>query len=161
MNRFAIALSACLLASAAQAQAETETPYIDNRSGASDVVRSLYNAINRGEYARAWSYFDEGDRPDYETFVKGYADTESVRLLLGEEKTEGAAGTVYWTVPVAIESHRADGGTAVFAGCYTLAQPNAAAQAVPPFQPIAIRKGTLRPVEKPLDEAIRNGCEAD
>lgn len=161
MNRLAIILSTCLAVSAAQAQTEAEARYLDDRSSAADVVRSLYNAIGRGEYLRAWSYFDEGGRPDYEKFAEGYAGTAKVRLLVGAESAEGAAGTVYWTVPVAIEAVRDDGTTAVFAGCYQLSQPNPASQATPPFQPIGIREGTLRKVDGPLEDAVPDDCGGD
>lgn len=162
MNRLAILFWACLLAAPACAQsAQGEAPYIDNRSSASDVIRSLYNAVNRGEYLRAWSYFDESDRPDYAKFVEGYSDTATVELAVGKEKAEGAAGTVYWTVPVAIETHRADGETAVFAGCYTLAQPNPVAQEAPPFRPIGIREGELHAAQGPLHDAVPDDCGQD
>lgn len=162
MDRLAILFGVCLLASPTCAQpAQGELPYVDNRSSASEVVRSLYNAVNRREYLRAWSYFDESDRPDYQRFVAGYADTATVELAVGDETAEGAAGTVYWTVPVAIETRRTDGGTAVFTGCYTLAQPNPAAQEAPPFRPIAIREGALHAAQGPLDDAVPDDCGPD
>jgi len=139
-------------------EAGGESPYLDDRSTATDVIHSLYNAINRGEYLRAWSYFRDEAQPDFETYAEGFADTESVRLSVGEEMAEGAAGTTYWTVPVAIETQHADGTTQVFAGCYTLAQPNPAIQATPPFSPITIREGALAAVDAPLEDAVPNAC---
>lgn len=162
MYRVAIALAASLLAAPACAQSGPEAAaYIDNRSTATDVIRSLYSAIDRGEYLRAWSYFHEPERPELESFVEGYAGTASVRLATGDERSEGAAGTVYWTVPVAIEAVRTDGTIAVFAGCYTLSQPSPHAQAVPPFQPIGIHDGALHPADGPLHDAVPNDCGKD
>lgn len=155
----AVALAACLFAAPAHAQpGKEEADYIDNRSTATDVIRSLYNAINRGEYLRAWSYFRESKRPELQSFAEGYADTASVRLVTGDEHSEGAAGTVYWTVPVAIEAVRSDGTTTVFSGCYTLSQPNPAVQAMPPFHPISIHDGALHPADGPLHDALPNDC---
>ena len=135
-----------------------EMPYLDDRSTATDVIRSLYNAINRGEYLRAWSYFGEDGRPDFESFAAGYADTDLVELTTGKETAEGAAGTTYWTVPVAIETRHLDGTTEIFAGCYTLSQPNPAIQATPPFVPIGIREGSLAASDAPLDAAVPARC---
>lgn len=162
MHRVAIALAASLLAVPAAAQSDPEeAAYIDNRSTATDVIRSLYSAIDRGEYLRAWSYFHEPERPELESFVEGYADTASVRLATGDERSEGAAGTVYWTVPVAVEAVRTDGTTTVFAGCYTLSQPDPHIQAVPPFQPIGIHDGALHRADAPLDDAVPDDCGGD
>jgi len=146
------------LPASAQPASDGESAYRDDRSTATEVIRSLYNAINRGEYLRAWSYFREDARPDLETYVEGFADTESVLLSVGKEMAEGAAGTTYWSVPVAIETRHVDGTTQVFAGCYTLAQPNPAIQAAPPFSPITIREGSLAAVDAPLGDAVPEAC---
>jgi len=160
MNRLSLILAASFLSFPAHPQSGQEEPrYIDNRSTATDVVRSFYNAINRHEYLRAWSYFHEPERPDLESFIKGYADTASVRLEIGNEGSEGAAGTVYWTVPVAIEATHGNGTSASFAGCYTLSQSNPAVQATPPFQPIGIRKGEIRGASGPLEDILPSSCQ--
>ena len=51
-----IALAA-LAAQGIEARAQEEFPYVDDRSDGAALVRSLYNAINRKEYARAYGYF--------------------------------------------------------------------------------------------------------
>ncbi len=163
MKRLVIALAASLLPLPASSQPaqEEEARYIDNRSTATDVVRSLYSAINRREYLRAWSYFHEPERPDLESFIAGYADTKFVRLEVGDEESEGAAGTVYWTVPVAIEAVGSNGETTLFAGCYALSQPSPAVQATPPFQPITIREGALHKADGLLEESVPDDCTED
>jgi hypothetical protein len=123
--------------------AQAEVPYIDNRSSAADLVSSLYNAINRREYARAWSYFSEPPAKSFEDFAKGFDGTQSVRLEIGAIAAEGAAGSSYYTVPVAIRSTETNGEERVFAGCYTLRQVSATIQD-PPFQPLVIEKGKLK-----------------
>ncbi|TGV49544.1 DUF1176 domain-containing protein, partial [Mesorhizobium sp. M2D.F.Ca.ET.160.01.1.1] len=45
------------LAGFAHSAFAADAPYIDDRSSADAVIRSLYSAINRHEFARAWGYF--------------------------------------------------------------------------------------------------------
>lgn len=143
-----------------------DNPYYDDRSTAASVIESLYNAINRDEYLRAWSYFaiaiDDQDeavkQADFEEFAAGYAQTESVLVLVGAEMTDGAAGTIYYTIPVAIEAANADGSVQSFAGCYTLRLTQPAAQEIPPFRPLAIEQGELAPAEGPLEEILPGSC---
>lgn len=143
-----------------------ENPYYDDRSTAAAVVESLYNAINREEYLRAWSYFEHDEAlgqealvVDFEGFAAGYEDTETVQLLVGPEITEGAAGTVYYTIPVAIEAVSQDGTSESFAGCYTLRLAQPALQATPPFRPLAIVEGELEPAEGTLEAILPAQCQ--
>ena len=73
--------------------------------------------------------------------------------------TEGAAGSIYGSVPVAIAATGTDGATRVFAGCYTTRQVQPSIQE-PPFRPLEIVEGALAPVEGPLDSALPTGCPA-
>ncbi len=117
------------------------------------MIRSLYNAITLHDYPRAWSYFDASGRPDYAGFAAGYADTRAVRVKTGMAQEDAAAGTFWWRVPVVIESERVDGTRAVFAGCYVLNQSNPYMRESPPYDPIAIVRGRLQPVEAAFAEA--------
>lgn len=142
-----------------------ENPYYDDRSTAAAVVESLYNAINRGEYLRAWSYFERDPAldedalvADFEAFAAGYENTENVQLLVGPEITEGAAGTVYYSIPVAIEATDRDGASETFSGCYTLKLAQPSLQATPPFQPMTIVEGELAPSEGALETALPAQC---
>ncbi|WP_062115360.1 hypothetical protein [Aureimonas sp. AU40] len=151
--RGALALCALLaLSPAAPAGTQTLPDYRDDRSTPEAVIESLYNAINRHEFLRAWSYFrDEPDRPEFESFAKGYADTSRVRLKLGMAEAEGAAGSTYYRVPAVVEATR--GGTAaVFSGCYELRLLQPGAQAEPPFQPMGIVRGNLRQSKASFEE---------
>ncbi len=94
--RFAVAAAAlaCSLPPFAAAQ-EQPPPYLDNRSDAAELVRSLYNAISRGEYGRAWDYFgDEKPAKDFSAFAEGYAGTARVEVETGAVSEEGAAGSI-------------------------------------------------------------------
>jgi hypothetical protein len=152
------ALATLLLLAAAPALAD-EPPYLDDRSDPAAIVRSLYNAVSRHEYARAWSYFGE-TKPvaDYQAFVAGSADTASVELLTGPVTTEGAAGSVYGRVPVALAATGADGATRVFAGCYVTRQLQPAIQE-PPFRPLEIDRASLHAADGPLATAVPPGCD--
>ncbi|WP_298948571.1 hypothetical protein [uncultured Paracoccus sp.] len=134
--------------------AETEPPFIDDRSSAERVVTSLYNAINRHEYLRGWSYFAEGGAPPYPEFRDGYADTDSVELKLGEVQAEGAAGSVHFLLPVALKATGTDGTEKVFTGCYRLTQVQPAVQDTPPYRPIQIDSGELAARDIPFTEAM-------
>ncbi|TPK96723.1 DUF1176 domain-containing protein [Mesorhizobium sp. B2-4-14] len=136
-----------------------ETPYIDDRSSAEAVIRSLYSAISRHEFARAWGYFgDTKPAKDFDSFVKGYDGTDKVEVATGAVSDEGAAGSIYFNVPVAIRATDKNGGEKVFAGCYTLRQVNAQTQAEPPFDPIHIEKGALKPSTADFEGALPPSC---
>ena len=135
-----------------------EAPYVDDRSDAAAVIRSLYNAIDRHELARAWGYYgDTKPAKDFETFVKGYDGTGSVDVKTGAVSEDGAAGSIYYSVPVAIQATDKKGEAKVFAGCYTLRQVNAQVQE-PPFQPIFIDKGALKPSTSAFEDAVPASC---
>ena len=133
-------------------------PYLDDRSDATALLRSYYNAINRKEYARAWGYFGD-DKParDFDAFARGYADTDSVELRTGTASEEGAAGSVYFQLPVAIRATGADGADKVFAGCYVarLADPGVQAD---DFHPMHIVSGVLKASEEPFPSAVPATC---
>ncbi|RUZ77922.1 DUF1176 domain-containing protein [Mesorhizobium sp. M7A.F.Ca.US.006.01.1.1] len=137
----------------------SKAPYVDDRSSADAVVRSLYSAISRHEFARAWGYFgDTKPAKDFDSFVKGYDGTDKVEVETGAVSDEGAAGSIFYNVPVAIRATDKSGGEKVFAGCYTLRQVNAQIQAEPPFDPIHIEKGTLKPSTADFEEALPPSC---
>lgn len=135
-----------------------ELPYLDDRSDASAVVRSLYNAVSRKEYARAWDYFGEAKpAKDFAEFAKGYEATERVDVETGAVSSEGAAGSIFYNIPVAIRAVDKDGTEKVFAGCYTARQVNGSIQE-PPFTPIQLDKGALKPAEGDLADALPKQC---
>ncbi len=135
--------------------------YLDDRSTPQKLLESYYNAINRKEYARAYSYYAEGQQgDDFEKYAKGYAGTESVSVKIGSSEPDPGAGQIYWSVPIAIESKLAEGKAQVYTGCYTISMSNPAMQAVPPFKPMAIMAGTLSKSPLPLDKSVPEECGA-
>ncbi|WP_246249199.1 DUF1176 domain-containing protein [Chelativorans alearense] len=134
-----------------------EPAYLDDRSSPEALVRSLYNAINRKEYARAYAYFSTPPAETLEDYAAGYADTESVEVVAGLASREGAAGSVYYALPVAILAQDASGEDQVFAGCYTLRLADPLVQTTP-FTPLHIEEAHLSPADGPPRDALPPAC---
>lgn len=151
-------LGAIALTAATQgALAQAPDAYLDDRSAPQALVRSLYNAVNRKEYARAFSYFAEPPADSLDAYADGYADTEHVSLVTGTATSEGAAGSVYYSIPVAIRARASDGEERVFAGCYTLRIADPQIQGAP-FEPLHIAEAALQPAEGEPAEALPAQC---
>jgi len=119
--------------------------YLDDRSGPTQVLRSLFNAVNRKEYVRAYSYWepDSPQLPTFNDFQNGYTNTDSVSILLGEPLADAGAGQLHYRLPVALASVTTDSSTQYFVGCYVLHLSQPAIQGVPPFQPLAIQNAQV------------------
>ena len=91
---------------------------------AAAVVRSYYAAINAGQYPRAYALWADGGRASGQTagqFAGGFSDTARVGMSTGAPgRVEGAAGSRYVTIPVAVEAVRDDGTIHHYDGTYTL-----------------------------------------
>ena len=142
MIRFVVSLLLVAFTSVAFA----DDAYLDDRSTAANVVRSLYNAINLHEYARAYDYFTTPPAKDYAAYEKGFADTARVDVITGEVFSDAGAGSVYYSVPTAIKATDSKGNAKYFSGCYTVRAVNGAIQE-PPFRPLHIEKGALKPAQ--------------
>ncbi len=126
--------------------------YIDNRSGAVEVVSSLFNAINRKEYVRAYSYWqDPAAVGNYSDFAAGFADTDLISATFGTVLSDAGAGQYYYQVPVTQTVQTTGGATQVFVGCYTLHLSNPGMQAVMPFEPLGITNGKFALIANDLD----------
>jgi Protein of unknown function (DUF1176) len=141
--------------------AKTVAPpaYSDNRDDAAALVRSLYNAINRHEYARAYSYFNPPLEVSFKRYVAGFADTGSVTVYTGTITYEGAAGSTYQQVPIAIRATAKDGSSKVFSGCYTIRGSNDQTSDAP-FNGLKIEKALLKSSQEDiLSAAVPETCE--
>jgi hypothetical protein len=127
--------------------------YLDDRSTPQSLVKSFYNAVDRQEYARAYTYFADGAPLPYPAFAQGYADTASVSVLTGKAESDGAAGSTYFNLPVAIDAVSKTGTHKQFAGCYTLRLVQPAIQD-PPVKPMFIDKATLKPAHGALKDIL-------
>lgn len=151
----AFSLLAC---TAGFAQAPEPPPYIDDRSDAAAIVKSFYNAISRREYARAWDYFgDKKPSKDFKAFVKGYENTASVEVVTGEPGSEGAAGSIFYALPVALLAIANDKSEQVFAGCYFARFINPQVQE-PPFRALTLERAELKRSEQPFEEKLPAKC---
>jgi hypothetical protein len=127
--------------------------FVDNRSGPVETVSSLLNALNKKQYVRAYSYFqDPTNFPGpYSSFAAGYADTDVITALFGDAQTEGAAGSLYYKLPLAMIVTTTSASTQTFVGCYTLRLSEPAVQAAPPFQPMGITTAKFSQVDNSTD----------
>jgi len=117
--------------------------FVDNRSGPVETVSSLLNAINLKQYVRAYSYFQvPATFPGpYDSYAAGYTDTQAITVTFGTPQSEGAAGSLYFKVPLALKVSTTTNITQTFVGCYTLRLSQPANQTTPPFQPMGIISG--------------------
>jgi hypothetical protein len=134
-------------------------PYLDDRNDGADVIRSYYNAIDRREYDRAYSYWEPGAAashlPPYAQFKAGYADTQSVRLDIGPVWAQGAAGSAYQSIAVALTAKLTNGTSRNYAGCYVLRLGNPHIQDNPPYHPWAIQSATIQNAASAADATGR------
>ena len=145
MKRLSMIVCASLAVLCSTARADDG--YLDNRSNAENLVRSFYNAVNLHQYARAYDYFANPPAKDFETFQKGFEDTDHVDVLIGGVVGDGAAGSIFYSVQTAIKAKGTDGKIKYFAGCYTVRAINGAIQE-PPSRPLQIDKASLKPIKE-------------
>jgi hypothetical protein len=88
------------------------------------VIRDYYAAINRRDFAQAFSLWSDGGRASNQTleqFTAGFADTTGVSVeIMAPGRVDAAAGSRYIEVPVALTATHADGRQQRFVGAYTL-----------------------------------------
>ncbi|NOZ51440.1 MAG: hypothetical protein GXP37_15550 [Chloroflexi bacterium] len=104
--------------------------YGDRRDGV-NTLAAYYNAINRGEYERAHSYWQEAPQ-SLADFAAGFADTSWVTLALipPQEETE-TAGNVISRIPVFLLARHHDGSRHYFYGCFITKRPSLGAPGLP------------------------------
>jgi heat shock protein HslJ len=101
-----------------------DRPPAEDRSDPLTTLASYFSAINTKDYRRAFRLW-ESPPSSYEQFARGFADTESVRLLVDPAKrSEGAAGSTYVEIPTIVVSFNRGGNERVFAGCYVMRRSN-------------------------------------
>jgi hypothetical protein len=121
--------------------------FLDDRSNPIQVVRSYYNAINRKELVRAYSYWSPNASPKpptFEVFQKDFAAVTVTQLETGKTFNDKTGDTVYYYVPITAYTRQANNRLVTYVGCYTVAQPQAGA---PPFVPLGIYSINLEEVQ--------------
>ncbi len=94
---------------------------------AADVVRRYYGALDARDFGTAWTQWGDGGKPGQtlKAFEDGFIHTRSTRVTIGRlGPSEGAAGSIYQTVPVTVEATLNDGTAQRFAGTYTVRRIN-------------------------------------
>ncbi len=160
MRRAFFAATAFLsVAAIGQSSLAAEAPYVDDRSDAAAVIHSLYSAINRHEFARAWDYFgDTKPAKDFDTFVKGYDGTEQGRSQDRQRIRRGCCRQHLFQPP---GRHQGDSQGRQRKGlrrAVTRCARSAPRSRTPPFRPIFIDKGALKPATADFEEAVPASC---
>lgn len=130
-----------------------KTNFLDDRSGPIETVSSLLNALNRKEYVRAYSYYQNASvyPGPYDHYAAGYANTSTITAVFGTAQSRTAAGNLYYKQPLAMHVQMTDASIQTFIGCYTLQLSQPAGQYTPPFQPMSITAGNFNVVDDNVD----------
>ncbi|GHG10981.1 hypothetical protein GCM10017783_24240 [Deinococcus piscis] len=120
MKQAFVGFGLMLLPLPAQAQSAQSRPQ--------DTVIRYYNALAARDYRAAYALWSEGGQASGQTFVAfkaGFAQTRSTYVwVTGLAQIEGAAGSLYATVPVRVKAQLNDGRWQSFAGSYVLRKNN-------------------------------------
>jgi len=88
------------------------------------MVHDYYAAISGHDYAHAWALWSDSGRASGQSpqqFADGFADTIRVAVHVDPPgRVEGAAGSRYIEIPVAIDATQRDGSVRKYSGAYTL-----------------------------------------
>ncbi len=129
--------------------------YLDDRSTPAALMLSFFNAINKHEYLRAYSYYaGAANLGTLDQFTAGYETTQSVAVVIGEISGEGAAGSLYYTVPMILNVTNTVNVQLKYAACYVLRLPQPGNYGEPPITPMHIERGTAK-------EAAAGASDAD
>lgn len=103
------------------------TPAPKSQAAAVAVVKRYYAALNAHDYATAWQQWGDNGAPNQtlDKFTAGFAHTRATHVTIGAlEPAEGAAGSIYQTVPVTVDATLDDGSHQRFTGDYTVRRVN-------------------------------------
>ncbi len=118
-------------------------------AAAAAVVRRYYAALNAHDYSTAWQQWGPDGRPGqrFTDFQKGFAETRATRVTIGRMgPSEGAAGSIYATIPVTVDAQLDDGKQQRFTGQYVVRRVNDVPGASADQLRWHIDSATLKPV---------------
>ena len=101
------------------------------------LLSSYYREVNRRQFARAYTYWEDLGKASNQSFAhfeQGYADTDHVVVSLGKPRVEGAAGSLFASVPVRIVATLKNQTKQNFRGTYVLRRSD-----IPPFDKLGWR----------------------
>ena len=121
-----------------------DCPASPRRAAAVDAVQRYYAALNAHDFGTAYiQWADEGQASgkSRQAFEQGFAHTRRTHVNIGQPgRLEGAAGSLYVTVPVTVDAVLDDGRRQHFTGKYVLRQVNG----LMPMQGWHIHSATLK-----------------
>jgi hypothetical protein len=129
--------------------------YLDDRSNPIALISSYFNAVNRKEYLRAYSYWRDPATTlgTLTSFTNGYSHTDSVSLVFGPITGSAGAGQMYYTVPVRLKGIATSGVHGDYAACYIVHLSKPELFGAPPIVPMNIDKGTAKSVSVNASDA--------
>jgi hypothetical protein len=154
----------------AAAQQATPTPLLpttiadefSTRTDPASLVGAYYSAISRGDYTRAYSYWETAPNNQTETeFAAGFADTQNVGVIVRLPIfADAGAGNIFASIPTLVVANRRDGSSAFFAGCLVVHKTNVPLGDAPEPDPNwYLREGDLRQIRTPDLAALDSACE--
>jgi len=97
----------------------------ENRLTPEDLLTAYYNAIVLQDYARAYDYWSAPLDQTLEQFSAGFSDVADIEIYVHlAGLSEGAAGTIYSTLPVLLNVTRRAGDPQYFIGCFVMRRSN-------------------------------------
>lgn len=168
----ALLVSALLLVSSVAAQEATPTPLLPptipdeftTQADPASLIGAYYNAISRGDYARAYRYWEQAPNNQTEAqFTAGFADTLNARAIVRLPIfSDAGAGNVFASIPTLVVAGRRNGSTAYFAGCFIAHKTNVPVGDAPEPDPNwYLRDGNLRQVQTPDLTALDSACDEE
>jgi hypothetical protein len=165
-----LVVSALLFVSSAAAQQATPTPLLPPatpeefliQTDPVSLVGAYYNAISRGDYTRAYSYWETPPNGQTEAqFAAGFADTLNARAIVRLPIfSDAGAGNIFASIPTLVVANRRDGSSAFFAGCLTVHKTNVPVGDAPEPDPNwYLREGDLRQTQTPDLAALDIACD--
>ncbi|MDA8218521.1 MAG: YCF48-related protein [Dehalococcoidales bacterium] len=129
------------------------------------LLDSYASAIDAGNYARAYTYWDQLGKASGQTFAEfagGFAGTKQVSIELGQAQGDAGAGNLYADVPTLLFAQQSDGTTKTYCGTYTLHRAN-----IPPFDQFGWRiaradiasTSNVQPGSAEAQSLLQNGCQ--
>lgn len=111
----------CALFDGQGAPMEGCLPAPASAQAAAAVVHRYYSALNARDFSTAWLQWGENGKPNQPlaTFEAGFKHTRETHVTLGPlPPAEGAAGSIYQTVPVTVDALLDTGAHQRFTGQY-------------------------------------------
>ncbi|RME86224.1 MAG: hypothetical protein D6775_00710 [Caldilineae bacterium] len=131
-------------------------PAYEERENGVHLLAAYYNAINRGEYERALSYWQTPPQ-SAEDFATGFADTAWVTVALMPPWEETATGGgLYSRIPVLLLALQQNGARRAYWGCFVTRRPPLAMPAVPHVSKIV--DASLFKAKRPNAHLLIDAC---